>query len=59
VTEKIYTSGADYYLRKSDFTPSQIVYMIEKKLFDKKRNKSVPSPTNHFHPGEDFFRDMK
>lgn len=59
VTEKIYASWADYYLRKSDFTPSQMVYMIEHWLFDKKRNQSLPVPDKNFHPGEDFFRDMK
>lgn len=59
VAEKIYKSWADYYLRKSDFTPSQMIYMIEHRLFDRKRNLSLPSPDKHFHPGADFFRDMK
>lgn len=58
VAEKIYKSWADYYLRKSDFTPSQMVYMIEHRLFDKKRNASLPLPDRHFHPGADFFHDM-
>jgi len=55
VVEKVYSSGADYYLRKSDFTPSQIVYMVEKWLFDKKRKKTDSLPLSHFHPGADFF----
>lgn len=58
VVQKVYESGADYYLRKSDFTPSQIVYMVEKWLFDKKRNKTEPIPTSHFHPWEVFFSSM-
>jgi CheY-like chemotaxis protein len=59
VVEKVYSSGADYYLRKSDFTPSQIVYMIEKWLFDKKRNKTDPFPATHFVPSPGFFDSMK
>lgn len=55
IAEKVYSSGADYYLRKSDFTPSQIVFMIEQWLFDKKRKKTDPLPVQHFHPGPDFF----
>lgn len=55
VAQKIYSAGADYYLRKSDFTPSQMVYMIEQWLFNKKRQKTASLPTEHFHPGTSFF----
>lgn len=37
VTEKIYAAGADYYIRKSDYVPTQIVYMIEQGMFANKR----------------------
>ncbi len=37
VTEKIYAAGADYYIRKSDYVPTQIVYMIEQGMFSNKR----------------------
>lgn len=37
ITEKIYAAGADYYIRKSDYVPTQIVYMIESGMFANKR----------------------
>lgn len=37
ITEKIYAAGADYYIRKSDYVPTQIVYMIEQGMFANKR----------------------
>ncbi len=43
VTEKIYAAGADYYIRKSDYVPTQIVYMIEQGMFANKR--SMPNPS--------------
>ncbi len=57
--EKIYESWADYYLRKSDFTPSQMASMIEYKLFDKKRDTSEPAPKQSFHPGKEFFEKIE
>lgn len=53
--ERIYQSGADYYIRKSDYVPSQIIMMIEKKLFDHKRDKSLPIANKSFVPEKDFF----
>ena len=53
--ERIYTAWADYYLRKSDYVPSQIVYMIEQGLFTKKRDKAIPVENKPFNPGKDFF----
>jgi CheY-like chemotaxis protein len=40
VTEKIYAAGADYYIRKSDYVPTQIVYMIEQGMFANKRKQA-------------------
>lgn len=57
VIERIYTSGADYYIRKSDFVPSQLVTMIERGLFDKKRDKSLHIENKSFTPGEGFFEE--
>ena len=37
ITEKIYAAGADYYIRKSDYVPTQLIYMIEQGMFAKKR----------------------
>jgi CheY-like chemotaxis protein len=53
--ERIYSSGADYYIRKSDYVPSQIIMMIEKGLFDKKRDKSLPVENKSFTTEKDFF----
>jgi CheY-like chemotaxis protein len=53
--ERIYEAGADYYIRKSDYVPSQITTMIEKGLFDKKRDKTLPVETKAFALGKDFF----
>lgn len=53
--DRIYAAGADYYIRKSDYVPSQIITMIEKGLFDKKRDKSLPADNKPFTPAKDFF----
>jgi len=45
ITEKIYAAGADYYIRKSDYVPTQIVYMIEQGMFMNKRNVMPPQKT--------------
>ena len=37
ISEKIYAAGADYFIRKSDYVPTQIIYMIEQGMFSKKR----------------------
>lgn len=37
ISEKIYEAGADYFIRKSDYVPTQIIYMIEQGMFSKKR----------------------
>jgi CheY-like chemotaxis protein len=53
--ERIYAAGADYYIRKSDYVPSQIIMMIEKGLFEKKRNQSLSIEYRPFVPEKDFF----
>ncbi len=42
MSEKIYQAGADYYIRKSDYVPTQIIYMIEQGMFAKKRPEKTP-----------------
>jgi CheY-like chemotaxis protein len=44
MTEKIYQAWADYYIRKSDYVPTQIIYMIEQGMFAKKRQANSPEP---------------
>jgi CheY-like chemotaxis protein len=40
ISEKIFSAGADYYLRKSDYVPTQIIYMLEQGMFANKRDRS-------------------
>ncbi len=42
MSEKIYAAGADYYIRKSDHVPTQLIYMIEQGVFAHKRSTSTP-----------------
>lgn len=42
VVDKVYAAGADYYLRKADYVPTQLVYMIEQGMFAKKRDPNAP-----------------
>jgi hypothetical protein len=41
MSEKIYSAGADYYIRKSDYVPTQLVYMLEQGMFAKKRDSAA------------------
>jgi CheY-like chemotaxis protein len=41
MSEKIYSAGADYYIRKSDYVPTQLIYMIEQGMFANKRSVSA------------------
>ncbi len=40
ISEKIYSAGADYYIRKSDYVPTQLIYMLEQWMFANKRSPS-------------------
>lgn len=44
MSNKIYSAWADYYIRKSDYSPTQIVYMIEQGMFAKKRSATNTNP---------------
>lgn len=43
MSNKIYSAWADYYIRKSDYSPTQLIYMIEQGMFAKKRSATNPS----------------
>ena len=49
MSEKIYSAGADYYIRKSDYVPTQLIYMIEQGMFANKRSTAATPAVHTYH----------